>query len=94
MNGEVDEVGIDYDVIRRPQLHIVFKEQSNTFLLESFDLDLVNLSNLLYLLVFLRIIILCLVNLLALVTLLQARVLGVQHALHLRELSCLVCFAL
>ena len=81
-------------MIGRSQLHIMFEEQSNAFFLQSLDLDLVDLRNLFNFLALFRIVILRFVDLLALVTLLQAGVLGTQHAFDLRELPCLICFTL
>ena len=81
-------------MIGRSQLHVMLEEQSNAFLLELLNLHIVNLGNLLYFLVFILIIVLRLLNGLALIALLKARILRANHALNLSELPCLIGFTL
>ena len=46
MNREVDEVGINHDVIWRSKLHVVFKEETHSVLLHPLDLDFVKVRDL------------------------------------------------
>ena len=76
----------------------MLEEQTNTLLLHSLDLDLVQMRDLLRLLLtslLLLLLLAALLDLLGIVCFLdQARVLGADHALHLSEFPCLVGFTL
>ena len=108
LNGEVNEVGIDQDVIGRPQLHVVLKVKTHSLLLHLLNFDFVQSRGLILLLLLLLLlvivlsfnvggligVVLGLLDLFGVVALLQTLVIRVEHPLDLSKLPRLICFSL
>ena len=79
-------------------MHVVLKEQPDTFLLHPLDFDLIQMRDLLRLLlpsILLLLLLAALLDLLRVFCFLdEARILRADHALYLREFPCLVGFTL